>query len=120
MSDHKIPNLITLSCTFGSEPSSLVPSAKVEGSDVHYEANIMDHEANVNVQPFGLCCSMNNPEVIAATTATLGIEGPVSMPCKPITLGPWSPGDDTTLVGGKPALCSASMLACMWGGVIRR
>ena len=60
----------TLKCSFGAAPSSLVvlPTNKVfaEGPPA---ANIMDHIPLVNIMPFGMCNSLANPTVAAATAA---------------------------------------------------
>ena len=80
-------------------------------------ANIMDNKSFVNILPFGMCSSMANPAVAAATAAALGVLTP--MPCIPVTIAPWMPGSPTILVGGMPALTAQSKLMCNWGGVIQ-
>lgn len=80
-------------------------------------ANIMDNKSFVNILPFGMCSSMANPTVAAATAAALGVLTP--MPCIPVTIAPWMPGSPTILVGGMPALTAQSKLMCNWGGVIQ-
>jgi hypothetical protein len=79
-------------------------------------ANIMDSKPFVNVMPFGMCISMANPQVAAATAAAFGVLVP--MPCQPMTPAPWAPGSPTVLVANMPALTNTCMLTCMWGGVI--
>ena len=79
-------------------------------------ANIMDNEPAVNIVPFGMCASISNPAVAAATSAALGVLTPV--PCMPVTPAPWSPGSPTTILAGVPALNLSSRLMCTWGGVI--
>ncbi|HSH11373.1 MAG TPA: DUF4280 domain-containing protein, partial [Ilumatobacter sp.] len=69
-----------------------------------------------NILPFGMCMSMANPTVAAATAAALGVLTP--MPCTPMTAAPWAPGSPTVLVVGQPALNNASMCTCSFGGVI--
>jgi len=104
-------------CTFGVAPSSLVvlPTNKVITSDMP-AANIMDHIPMTNIMPFGMCMSIANPEVAAATAAALGVLTP--MPCIPATTAPWVPGAATVLLANMPALDNVSQLMCMWGGVI--
>jgi hypothetical protein len=80
-------------------------------------ATIMDHAPIVNVAPFGVCSSLANPMVAAATAAALGVLVP--MPCIPVTAAPWVPGSPTVLIGGMPALNNSSKLMCNWGGVIQ-
>lgn len=108
----------TLQCSFGAAPSNLVvlPASSVLTGGVP-AANIMDNKPIVNVMPFGICNSMSNPMVAAATAAALGAFTP--MPCIPVTAAPWAPGSPTVLVGNMPALQDSSKLACNWGGVIQ-
>jgi hypothetical protein len=80
-------------------------------------ANIMDNVPFLNVPPFGMCMSMANPMVAAATAAALGVLTP--MPCMPMTVAPWVPGVPTTLIGNMPALNMTSKLMCNWGGIIQ-
>ncbi|WP_442916703.1 DUF4280 domain-containing protein [Lutispora sp.] len=107
-----------LSCSFGSAPSSLMvmPQSRVitSGGPV---ANIMDNKPMVNVLPFGMCQSLANPAVAAATAAALGVLTP--MPCIPVAVAPWTPGSPTVLIDGMPALNNTSKLMCVWGGVIQ-
>ncbi len=106
----------TTQCSFGAAPSSLLvlPVNRVLQSTPM--ANIMDNKPFVNVLPFGMCTSMANPMVAAATAAALGVLTP--MPCIPVTAAPWAPGVPTTLIGNMPALDMNSKCMCNWGGVI--
>jgi len=104
-------------CTFGAAPSSLVvlPTNRVTTQQVP-DANIMDHIPMTNIMPFGMCMSIANPTVAAATAAALGVLTP--MPCIPNTPAPWVPGAVTVLLGNQPTLDNVSQLMCVWGGVI--
>jgi hypothetical protein len=106
-----------MQCTFGVAPSSLVvlPTNRVLTNEMP-DANIMDHIPMVNIMPFGVCTSIANPEVAAATAAALGVLTP--MPCIPATPAPWVPGAPTVLLGNMPTLDNVSKLMCIWGGVI--
>jgi hypothetical protein len=106
-----------MQCTFGMAPSSLVvlPTNKVMTNMVP-DANIMDHIPMTNIMPFGMCQSLANPTVAAATTAALGVLTP--MPCIPNTPAPWIAGAPTVLLGNFPTLDNVSQLMCVWGGVI--
>ena len=108
----------TLMCSFGMAPSSLVvlPKNKTMTSYVP-AANIMDNVPMVNILPFGMCTSLANPTVAAATSAALGVLTP--MPCVPVTVAPWAPGSPTVMLGNLPALNNTSTLMCSWGGVIQ-
>jgi hypothetical protein len=106
-----------MQCSFGMAPSSLVvlPTNKVMTNMVP-DANIMDHIPMTNIMPFGMCQSLANPTVAAATAAALGVLTP--MPCIPATPAPWVAGAPTVLLGNFPSLDNVSQLMCIWGGVI--
>ncbi|AGC44493.1 MULTISPECIES: DUF4280 domain-containing protein [Myxococcus] len=106
-----------LQCSFGVAPSSLVvpPTSKVMGPVP--AANILDNKPIANIPPFGMCQSLANPTVAAATAAALGVLTP--MPCVPATAAPWVPGCPKVMVGNMPALDSNSKLMCSYGGVIQ-
>jgi len=105
-------------CTFGAAPGTLnvLPLNKVMVGGPP-AANIMDNKPMVNVAPFGVCMSLGNPTVAAATAAALGVLTP--MPCIPNTAAPWIVGAPTVLLGNMPSLNDSSMLMCNWGGVIK-
>ncbi len=64
-----------MTCTFGVAPSSLIvlPANKVMTGEVP-DANIMDHIPMTNIMPFGMCSSLANPTVAAATGGGSGLE----------------------------------------------
>ena len=101
-------------CSFGVAPCPLdvLPTNNVliEGRPA---ATISCCEI-VNLPTFGMCTTLSNPEVASATTAALGVLTP--MPCVPV-LTPWIPASET-LIGGEPALVSASTCMCAYGGVV--
>ena len=104
-------------CSFGVAPCALtvLPANRVLcGTPA---ATIMDHVPMLNLASFGMCSSLANPTVAAATTAAAGVLTP--MPCIPVLPAPWVPGSPTVLVGGVPALNTNSMLMCAWCGVIK-
>lgn len=108
----------SLMCSFGAAPSSLavLPAGHVlAGPPV---ANIMDHVPMMNVMPFGVCSSLANPQVAAATAAALGVLTP--MPCIPNTIAPWLPTAPPKVMAVKlPVLQNTDKLMCLWGGVIQ-
>jgi hypothetical protein len=63
-----------------------------------------------------MCTAPANPQVIAATSAALGVFTP--QPCIPATIAPWTPGNPKVLVGGNPVLTDSSKCICMWAGQI--
>ena len=105
-----------LMCSFGVAPSTLnvLPTNKTMAGTP--AANIMDNKPLVNIPPFGMCMSLANPTVAAATAAALGVLTP--MPCVPVIPAPWAPGSPTVLIGYMPALNNTSKCVCNWGGVI--
>ena len=107
-----------MQCTFGMAPSSLVvlPTNRTYTNQVP-DANIMDHVPLVNIMPFGMCTSLANPSVAAATSAAMGALTP--MPCIPNTPAPWITGAPTVMLGSTPSLDNISKLMCLWGGVIQ-
>ncbi|MDC3956754.1 MULTISPECIES: DUF4280 domain-containing protein [Polyangium] len=107
-----------MQCSFGVAPSSLtvLPANRTMNSAGPL-ANIMDGKPMLNVLPFGMCQSLANPTVAAATAAAMGVLTP--MPCIPNTPAPWIVGAPTVLLANMPALNNSSKLMCMWGGVIQ-
>jgi len=104
-------------CTFGLAPSTLnVLPTNMTMAGGPPAANIMDYIPMVNIMPFGMCISLANPAVAAATAAALGVLTP--MPCIPVTTAPWTPGSPTVLLGNFPALNNTSVCMCAWAGVI--
>lgn len=105
------------SCSFGVAPSALMVTPENKTMTTMPLATIMDNVPLKNIMPFGMCTSIANPQVAAATAAALGVLTP--MPCIPVTTAPWVPGSPTVLIANKPALNQSSKLICNWGGVIQ-
>ena len=105
-----------MQCSFGIAPAALATlnvTVLVEGKPA---ATIADSAPMLNIPPFGMCSSLANPTVAAATAAALGVLTP--MPCVPVTT-PWVPPIPTTLIAGKPAFNMTAKCMCSWGGVIQ-
>jgi hypothetical protein len=116
-----MPQLVTtgamMMCSFGLAPSTLnvLPMNKCMcGAPA---ANIGDNKPMVNIPPFGMCNSLANPTVAAATAAALGVLTP--MPCVPMIPAPWVPGSVKVMLGNQPALNNTSKCMCAYGGVIQ-
>jgi hypothetical protein len=107
-----------LACSMGSSPAQLtvLPTNAVDG-DSSPAANIQDMQPNVNIAPFGMCQSMANPQVAAATAAAQGVLTP--QPCMPMTTAPWTPGSTSVTIAGQPAVSDSCQLLCQWGGQIQ-
>ncbi len=112
-----VTNSASLQCSFGTTPSTLTitPENRTNASSLP-GATIMDNIPMKNVMPFGMCITLSNPQVAAATSAAMGVLTP--QPCIPVTTAPWAPGSPTVLIGNKPALNNTCKLMCTWGGVI--
>ena len=106
-----------LQCSFGVAPGELnvLPEQRVLANKLP-AAVVTDFIPMENIMPFGMCTSLANPEVAAATAAAEGVLTP--MPCIPCTVTPWVPGSPTCLLGKIPALTNSSMCTCAWGGEI--
>ena len=117
-----MPNLACtgaqMTCSFGVAPSVLnvLPVKRVMTVNMP-AATIMDHVPMLNILPFGMCNSLANPMVAAATTAAFGVLTP--MPCIPVTTSPWIPGKPTIMIGSTPALDNTCKCMCNWAGVIQ-
>ncbi len=109
-----VVNTALCACSFGAVPVALtVTSQATVQMCGQMAATILDNQCPT----FGMCSNPANPSVASATAAALGVLTP--MPCKPVTVAPWTPGCPTVLVCGKPLLNNTSMLTCGYGGVIQ-
>lgn len=101
-------------CSFGTAPGNVTATSQasclVEGKPA---ATIQDAQA-ANITPFGMCTSLANPQVAAATAAALGVLTP--QPCMLVPAGTWIPTKPTVLIGGKPCLTADCKLICANGG----
>jgi hypothetical protein len=112
-----VVNGAQLMCSFGVAPSSLMITPQNQVQIEHqYAANIMDFIPMTNIMPFGMCMSIANPQVAAATSAAMGVLTP--QPCIPNTVAPWAPGSPNVMIANQPALDNVSMCNCAWAGVI--
>ena len=110
-------NTAQIKCSFGIAPGVLIvlPEKRVMVSN-QPAATIMDYVPIKNIPTFGMCQTITNPAVAAATSAALGVFTPA--PCIPVTAAPWITGAPTVLIGNIPALNSTSTCMCTWGGAI--
>ncbi len=104
-------------CTFGDVPSPLRITSQqkvIIGGQV--AAAIDDASGMANVGPYGMCKSLLNPAVAAATAAALGVLTP--QPCVPAPAGTWIPTHPAISVSGKPCLTIDCKMMCSYGGTI--
>lgn len=107
----------TMKCSMGTMTAGLIVTPErgvfLAGKP---KATIVDMKPLENIPPFGLCTSMANPTVAAATAAHLGVLTP--MPCEPATCGVWVSGKTDVLEKNIPALLNTCKLQCKWAGTI--
>ena len=105
-----------MNCSFGAAPSTFNATPRPVQTSSMIAGVITDNIPMMNIPPFGVCTSLANPQVAAATAAALGVLTP--MPCVPVLPGPWVPGAPTVLITNIPALDDTCKLMCAWAGVI--
>lgn len=107
----------TCQCSFGSAPTpvSVMPMSQASSMNMPVLTTAMIVPMT-NVQPFGMCTSLSNPQVAAATTAAMGALTP--QPCIPVIPAPWAPPAAQVTISGMPAASMDSKCTCAWGGQI--
>lgn len=105
-----------MSCTFGAAPATLNATPMAIVTAMTQVGTIMNFTPMADIPTFGMCSSIANPMVAAATAAALGVLTP--MPCIPMTVTPWITGSTAVFTGGFPTLDSSCKAMCMWAGVI--
>lgn len=107
-----------LTCSFGTVPCTLrVTSQQSCLACGRTAATIQDMAGKTNISGFGMCTSLANPQVAAATAAALGVLTP--QPCNCMTAAPWINPGKAPLVKKVPGLRSDAKLMCLNGmGVI--
>ncbi len=115
-----VPKLITtgsvVKCAFGAVPNAFTAAPGGRVMCPTPAATVADCVPLLNIPSFGMCSSMGNPAVSAATAAASGVLTP--QPCVPVIAAPWTPGSPTVLIGGVPALTDACKCSCAYGGTI--
>lgn len=107
-----------LTCTFGVAPSVFTAQGlpgvpKIFGS---MPAATITEFTPANIPPFGMCNSMANPTVAAATAAAFGVLTP--MPCVPMVVAPWAPPSTLMSANNIPLATEQSKAVCAYGGMI--
>ena len=106
-----------LQCSFGTTPCSLAVTDPTRPKCGNMPmATVQDMAPGTNIPSFGMCQSLTNPQVSAATSAAMGTLTP--QPCVPAITSAWAPGSAKMKVNGVPALTDSCRCMCMWGGSI--
>jgi hypothetical protein len=103
-------------CSMGTTPGGIKVSSQATVSAGGQTVATVQDAGPQNIGPFGMCTSMANPAVQAATTAAQGVLTP--QPCTPVPAGVWGPGKTNVLIGGNPCLCTDDKMACSYSGSI--
>lgn len=100
-------------CIFGTVPA---PIGAISQKSTLVMSTPCSTVRDTAFMTFGMCSCPNNPAVIAATAAALGVFTPA--PCVPVTPGPWVTGALTVMIEGINVLDNNGVLTCAYGGVI--
>lgn len=105
-----VVNGAKITCPFGTTPCRMTVTSNSNClGDSKPVATIMD----VSLSSFGMCSSMVNPQVAAATAAAMGVLTP--QPCSFVPAGVWSATKADMLIDGKPVLTNEATLTCALG-----
>lgn len=106
-----------LKCSEGTAPSTLhIPPTKRGDAAQRAIATVVDNVPMVNISSFGMCKSLANPQVAAATSAQGGALTP--QPCVPVIPAPWSRGASLVTLQGVAVVTKDSTCSCAWAGTI--
>ena len=107
-----------LTCSFGVAPSVFVAHGQPGMPQIFGSLPVatITEFAISNIPPFGMCQSLANPQVAAATSAALGVLTP--MPCVPAVVAPWAPPSAKVSGKGIPLATVQSKCVCAYGGMI--
>ena len=112
-----MPNLVctgaSLQCSMGTTPATFAATGQSVVAPT--AAGVVTDIGAASIPPFGMCMSLSNPQVAAATAAASGTLTP--QPCQPV-LSPWSPGSAHVTISEAGALDDSSQCNCTWSGVV--
>lgn len=109
-----------LICTMGTTPSTLTALSTPDHKGLVAPppgslATINDHVPVANMETFGMCMSLANPAVQAATAAS-GVFTPAL--CVPAAAAPWAPPAKSVFTQGIPAVGQEATCQCTWQGTV--
>ena len=102
----------SLKCSFGTTAATFAASGDVDATN---PSGVVDDVSIGNVQTFGLCTSLGNPQVALATSNAGGTLIPQT--CVP-SLSAWTPGSSHVTGNGVAALDATSTCMCAYGGTV--
>lgn len=105
-----------MTCTMGAAPGTFTGGCTKVFVTQKPAGTVSDTAMGKNIAPFGMCMSMANPAVAAATAAALGVLTP--QPCTPNVAGMWTPGATKVKFESKAALLQTDQATCAFGGTI--
>lgn len=101
-------------CSFGTAQGTICGGSQTACMAGGKPAAIIQDAQPSSITPFGMCTSLANPQVAAATAAAMGVLTP--QPCVLVPAGAWTPMKPGVLVSGQPCLTRDSTLVCGNGG----
>jgi uncharacterized protein DUF4280 len=108
-----------LRCSHGTDHSNLHLPRRPYSAQGEPLAHVRDNLPSANIPPFGMCRTLCNPMVLAATNAAGQL---TPMPCVPPQFTKWQPGSACVFqeVGSMrvAALTDNSICVCQWTGVV--
>ena len=105
-----------LQCSEGVSPCPLTVVTNQTVLIAGRPAATVNDISPASIPTFGMCCSLANPEVAAATTAAQGVLTP--QPCVPVIAGPWLTGSPSVMLQKQVALNNSSKAMCAYAGEI--
>ena len=121
MSRYFVAEGAKLVCSMGTENPALKLTKRKHTCEKKEIANVEDRKPIQDIPSFGMCRSMANPQVQAATQAAQGVLTP--QPCEPPSFSVWTPGAKFIfqIVGGTKikVLTSDSQCVCAFAGIVK-
>lgn len=103
-------------CSFGTAPGNINVTSQMQVTADGKPVATIDDCSQANISPFGMCTTLTNPQVAAATAAALGVLTPQS--CMRVPAGTWIQTNPVRTIGGKPVVTQECTCVCGYGGNI--
>lgn len=112
-----MPNLVctgaSLQCSMGTTPSTFAATGQHVVAPA--AAGVVTDIGAASIPPFGMCTSLSNPQVAAASSSAGTL---VPQSCLPVIPSSWTPGSTSVTADQVAVLDDSSQCACTWGGTI--